>query len=163
MVELVLAVLGLRLLVLLAVVSATLLVFKKSRGLGKYVGVATGALGVLGLAVYLGMPVIREARAKSIINQVAPLISAIDRHRQETGSYPDDLTRLDSSLWDLSFCPELGYKMENDTYSLRFRLAGPPFGHHFIYQPSRLYPDWWKVGDFFLKETIDGWGWYLKV
>ena len=117
--------------------------------------------------VYFGGDVYRELCATRIFERSAPIISAIERYCYDNDRYPKTLAALaprylkqpQNELKHLG----LKYIREEFGYSLWFSIDGPPFGHHFIYHPSRNYPEWWIAGVFMKKKELRGWGWFLKV
>ncbi len=165
---------GLGIIVLFSIASLTLFLIKRLRGIAKTLSGFTALLVIVYASVLFGGDVLREARANELIEQAAPLISAINRYQQETGYYPMSLNQLVPTY--IKGVPQLrfphdqddgtaafGYKLKSGGYMLHFGLAGPPFGQHFFYTPSKEYPEWWEVGVFLLKKRIGDWGWYKKV
>ena len=156
---------------LLAVV---LVVLRKTRPLGKKLTAALVIGGFIYVLIFSGGDLCREFTAKSIIRQTQPVISALEQFRRQTGSYPSSLDVLMPAYLQILPSPKILqmrgktypayiYESNGQTYHLRFWLDGLPFGHHFIYTPSKSYPDWLDAGPFQLKKRIGEWGWYLKV
>ena len=154
--------------------AVVLVALRKTRFFGKRLTAALVIVGFIYVLVMLGGDLCRELTAKTVIKQTQPIITALGQFQRQTGSYPSSLKELIPAYIQVLPSPKILqmrgkaypayiYESSGQTYHLRFWLDGPPFGHHFIYTPSKNYPDGLDVGPFQLKKRIGEWGWYLKV
>lgn len=97
-------------------------------------GGASRFLILLGLSL-LGCPAPGKGyKAEAGYRRAHPVIAAIDRYRQERGSYPDSLSQLPAD-WlpppDSSGPPARGlvYKNHGERYELTFSYTGPGVNH----------------------------------
>ena len=180
-IELLVLFLGIPLLALSFIGLVVLSVFKRSRKLAQTLWVGFAGFFLIGLLSLFGAGPLRRLIIHRIINGAQPLLVALEQFKDRAGRYPQG-SELDQfcSISDC-FCDHGGdededypeYKEsdcfiwspptpEDNSYSLSFRLNGPPFGYLFIYTPSHKYESRLHQHDFHLEEKVDGWGWYVK-